>query len=99
MVNSITSANSLVKELYGQNNEMNIESQKSFKDIINQQVYDLSQKQIENDENIKALISGDVENIHEVLIKTEEARLQLELAMEVRNKVIESYQEIMRMQV
>jgi len=99
MITKVDSMMPLVKELYNQNPETDIKNQTSFKDLMNKEVYELSQKQIENDENIKALITGDVENIHDILIKTEESRLQLELAMQVRNKVVESYQEIMRMQV
>ena len=99
MINNVDSIMPIVKELNIQNSESGITNQTSFKDLINKQVNELSQAESANDENIKALITGDVENIHDVLIKTEEARLQLELAMQVRNKVVESYQEIMRMQV
>jgi len=99
MITNIDSMMPIVKELNSQNAESGITNQTSFKDLINKQVNELSQAEAANDENIKALITGDVDNIHDVLIKTEEARLQLELAMQVRNKVVESYQEIMRMQV
>jgi flagellar hook-basal body complex protein FliE len=45
------------------------------------------------------LITGEVKDVHEVMIASQKANLSLQLTVEVRNKVIESYQEIMRMQV
>lgn len=42
---------------------------------------------------------GDVDNIHRVAIDMQEATLSLKLAVQVRNKALESYQEIMRMQI
>ncbi|MBO8162451.1 MAG: flagellar hook-basal body complex protein FliE [Brevibacillus sp.] len=43
--------------------------------------------------------AGQVEDIHQVMIAGQKASVMLELTMQVRNKVIESYQEIMRMQL
>lgn len=44
-------------------------------------------------------IAGRTESIHEVMIAGEKASIALQLAMEVRNKVLEAYQEINRMQI
>ncbi|MGI6129410.1 MAG: flagellar hook-basal body complex protein FliE [bacterium] len=44
------------------------------------------------------IIGGDIET-HEVMLAVQKAELALELTQSVRNKVVESYQEIMRMQV
>jgi flagellar hook-basal body complex protein FliE len=45
------------------------------------------------------LALGQTDNLHQVLIGAEQTRLQFELAMSMRNRVLEAYQEIMRMQV
>lgn len=45
------------------------------------------------------LALGQSENLHQVMIGAERTRLQFELAMSMRNRVLEAYQEIMRMQV
>ena len=45
------------------------------------------------------LALGQADNLHQVLIGAEQTRLQFELAMSMRNRVLEAYQEIMRMQV
>lgn len=44
-------------------------------------------------------IAGRTDSIHEVLIAGEKASLSLQLALEIRNKVLEAYQEINRMQI
>jgi len=45
------------------------------------------------------LSSGSVEDVHEAMIAMQKAKLALDFTIQVRNKVIEAYQEIMRMQV
>jgi flagellar hook-basal body complex protein FliE len=45
------------------------------------------------------LALGQSDNLHQVMIGAERTRLQFELAMSMRNRVLEAYQEIMRMQV
>ena len=42
---------------------------------------------------------GEVDDLHSVMIATEEARISLELAVQVRNKCIEAYKEINNMQL
>jgi flagellar hook-basal body complex protein FliE len=49
--------------------------------------------------NTTELALGQTENLHQVLIDAERTRLQFDLAMSMRNRVLEAYQEIMRMQV
>lgn len=49
--------------------------------------------------NTTELALGQTGNLHQVLIDAERTRLQFDLAMSMRNRVLEAYQEIMRMQV
>ncbi len=58
---------------------------------------DASQK--EADGQIEAFVAGEQEDLHEVMISMNEARLHFQLMVEVRNKTLETYQELMRMQV
>ena len=46
-----------------------------------------------------ALAAGQVDDISQVVLATEKANIALQLTMQVRNKAVEAYQEIMRMQV
>lgn len=71
----------------------------SFKDIINQEIEKLNNKQLEADGLTQDFISGEEEDLHRVLISIEEARISLELAVQVRNKCVEAYKEINNMQL
>jgi|SRR5690554_1605735 len=56
---------------------------------------------LENDADQLALqlAMGELEDIHELTIATQKAQIALQTAVEIRNKVVESYQEIARMQI
>ena len=47
----------------------------------------------------RSTLSGETENVHEVMLKMQEAHIQFQLVTEVRNKMVEVYQEISRMQI
>lgn len=51
------------------------------------------------DNDVRALAVGNVQNLHEVMIHLEEAKLSFQLLAQVRNRVLEAYQEVMRTQV
>lgn len=51
------------------------------------------------DNDLRALAVGNVQNLHEVMIHLEEAKLSFQLLAQVRNRVLEAYQEVMRTQV
>jgi flagellar hook-basal body complex protein FliE len=51
------------------------------------------------DAGLQRLAAGDAQNLHQVMIALEEARLGLQLAVQVRNRLLEAYQEVLRMQV
>lgn len=71
----------------------------SFKDVINTELEKLNNQQVKADQMTEAFISGEVDDLHTVMIATEEARLSLELAVQIRNKVIEAYKEVNNMQL
>jgi flagellar hook-basal body complex protein FliE len=51
------------------------------------------------DDQLRALAAGQAQAPHEVMISMEEARMNLMLLVEVRNRVVEAYQELVRMQL
>jgi flagellar hook-basal body complex protein FliE len=51
------------------------------------------------DKDVQKLAVGEAANLHEVMIHLEEARLSFQLLAQVRNKLLDAYQEVMRMQV
>lgn len=71
----------------------------SFGEYLKSALDSLNEGQLEADGETTKLITGQPVDIHQVLISAQEAKIQMELAVEVRNKLVDSYQEIMRMQV
>jgi len=49
--------------------------------------------------NLRDLATGKEGNIHHVMLSLEDARLSLQLLTQVRNKVLEAYQDLLRMQI
>lgn len=45
------------------------------------------------------LATGQTENLHQVMLKLEEGRIAFQFALQVRNRLLESYQDVMRMQI
>lgn len=71
----------------------------SFKDVFDTALQNLNKSQVKAEETIKKFLTGEIEDVHTVIIAMEEARLTMQLAVEVRNKLVEAYQELSRMQV
>ncbi|MDZ4677640.1 MAG: flagellar hook-basal body complex protein FliE [Oligoflexia bacterium] len=74
-------------------------TQKSFAATLKDAVGAVNQAHMEADQKMQALATGKSQNIHETMIASEKADIALRLMVQVRNKMIEAYQEIMRMQV
>lgn len=48
---------------------------------------------------LQGLALGEAQNLHQVMIRLEETKLAFQLMVQVRNRLLEAYQEVMRMQV
>ncbi|ANU24589.1 MULTISPECIES: flagellar hook-basal body complex protein FliE [Planococcus] len=70
-----------------------------FGQIFKDALQEVSAAQNESDKLTNQLITGEVQDVHEVMIASQKASLSLQMTMQVRNKVVEAYQEVMRMQV
>jgi len=71
----------------------------SFASMLQQGLAQVNALQSAADEAIWRLAAGQADNLHEVMIAVERASIALELTIAIRNKLVEAYQEIMRMQV
>lgn len=72
---------------------------KSFSQFLSDAVANVNQLQQESKEASINLATGKIQDVSEVVVATEKATIALQLTMQVRNKVLDAYQEIMRMQV
>ena len=71
----------------------------TFANTLERMVTDVSSKQAVASEAVSGLMSGQGVPLHQAMIAMEEASVSFQLMVEVRNKLLESYQELMRMQV
>lgn len=70
-----------------------------FADMLKDMVNQTNQLQNDADNSMVQFATGQVDNIHDVMIATEKASLAMNLTIQVRNKLLDAYQEIIRMQV
>jgi flagellar hook-basal body complex protein FliE len=70
-----------------------------FSALLARYLNDLNAQLVQSDRQLQGLAAGDLDNLHNVMIALEQAKLSMQLAVEVRNKVLEVYQDVLRMQV
>lgn len=70
-----------------------------FADTLDQLVQQVNEKQSAAADAVRSLQSGQNTSLHQTMIAMEEASISFQLMVETRNKVLESYQELMRMQI
>ena len=81
------------------NTEINTNEKADFGSMLKDALNKVNEMQLKADEANMQLVTGEAEDLHSVLLTAEEARLAFELAVQVRNKLVESYQEINRIQL
>ncbi len=74
-------------------------SAQSFGDVLTQAVSGVNDKMQTAEVEKAKVMSGETNNLHQAMLSIQEAGVAFSLMSEVRNKLVESYQEIMRMQV
>jgi len=71
----------------------------SFESLLKNYVNDVNDLQLNADKAIEKLNTGEIQDVHQAVIAAEEAEVAFRMMMEVRNKLVEAYKEIKRMQV
>lgn len=77
----------------------NISATADFSTWMDGYVDSLNQKLLEADQLSARLVSGDIDNLHQIMIGLEESKLAFQLAVQVRNRILDAYQEISRIQL
>lgn len=70
-----------------------------FGEVLNQFVGEVNQKQLDSTQAVNDLLAGKEVPLHQAMIAMQEAGVAFQLMVEVRNKLLEGYQELMRMQI
>ncbi|MDP1497644.1 flagellar hook-basal body complex protein FliE [Bacillus velezensis] len=74
-------------------------NQTSFSELLKNSIDSLNESQVKSDQITNELAAGKDVNLDEVMIAAQKANISLTAATEFRNKAVEAYQEIMRMQM
>lgn len=68
----------------------------SFNDTLKRYINDANDLQIKADRDIQKMIAGEEIDAHEVMTAVEKANMSFEMVMEIRNKMLEAYREVMK---
>lgn len=99
-INSITdSIGSISSKQINQVNLNNTQNDLSFKDMLKNAVNEVNDTQVQGYNAMENIATGRVKNLQQAVQKIEEAELSLKLGLEVKNKAINAYREIMKMPV
>ena len=79
------------------NKENNIKNDSSFDKILTKSLKDVNSAQVNADNAVNSLVAGKTENIHETMIQMQKASISFQMMMEVRNKLVDAYKEIIKM--
>jgi flagellar hook-basal body complex protein FliE len=69
----------------------------AFLDTLHKTLDQVQQAQGEADQKVSDLVTGKGEDVHNALIAVEKADLSFQLVMQVRNKIVQAYQDISKM--
>ncbi|PCE23729.1 flagellar hook-basal body complex protein FliE [Paraburkholderia acidicola] len=70
-----------------------------FGQMVTSGIADVNQQLLASQTGLQELATGSAANLHQVMIGLEESRLSFQLLMQVRNRLLEAYQDVMKMQV
>lgn len=70
-----------------------------FAELLNEALSEVNELQKASDEEVGKILSGDIKDVHSAMIAMQKADISFQMVMQVRNKLVEAYQEVMRMQV
>lgn len=84
-------------ETSGQENSDQISG--SFEGLLSSQIEKLNGVQVQADNMIADFAAGNTDDLHQVMIAAEEASMSMELAVQVRNKIVDAYKELNNMQL
>lgn len=96
-ISSIADSINTIK--FGNTDNKPIEKEQSFQSMLNDSISSVNKEQVEGYKAMEGIATGKVTNLQEAVQQIEEAELSLKLALETKNKAVNAYKEIMRMQI
>jgi flagellar hook-basal body complex protein FliE len=71
----------------------------AFSEILGNAIQDVNNLQSQAGEEVQKAMTGEITDIHTAMIAVQKADVSFQMMMQVRNKLVSAYQEIMKMQV
>jgi flagellar hook-basal body complex protein FliE len=81
------------------NSDSNSQNNLKFSEMLAKSMNDVNSLQLKANRDMQQLSTGEKDNIAEVMVSAEKAEIALKLMIQVRNKLLDAYNEIMKMQV
>lgn len=100
-INEFAPDTEIFKKIGSKDNKEDISGKDSigFGELLKQKLDAVNDDQVKAEDTTQKFIQGDESDVHKVMLDTEEAKMSLELAVQIRNKFIEAYQELNRTQL
>lgn len=70
-----------------------------FGELVSRGLSEMNGQLLASQVDLQQLATGNVQNLHQIMIRLEESRLSFQLLLQVRNRLLEAYQDVMKMQV
>lgn len=90
---------SISDNLQTNNNSIEAKSKNSFENILSDAMEITNQAEDNDKKNSIGLLTGEINDLHTAMIDMEKADIALQLTVQIRNKILDAYNEIMRMQL
>lgn len=84
---------------YGEKVSDNTKDKESFSDFLSNALNQVNQLQVDSSEYKRKLALGEVDNLHDLSIASEKADVAMQITLSIRNKIVEAYKEILRIQI
>lgn len=99
-INGFVPSNEIFQSKFPEKNKINENSGGlSFTETLKTSLDEINSSQIKAENLTNSFIKGDDVDVAEVMLAGEEAKISLQYAVQVRNKLVEAYQEIIKMQL
>jgi flagellar hook-basal body complex protein FliE len=70
-----------------------------FSELVSQGLEQVNRQLLTSQTDLQNLAAGNVQNLHQIMIRLEESKLSFQLMMQVRSRLLEAYQDVMKMQL
>lgn len=91
-INGVVQFNESTKNL-----NVNDSEKVEFSNVLEEVIYKVNESQVIANDKVDMFIKGEDVSMHDVMIAMNEAQMSMQMLLEVRNKVVEAYQEINRL--